>query len=266
MNWHLTFWLAVGLAIAATLSTALLGYAQGPILEFALTVEGVLVAEMALYQIMRRMERAKLKIMIAEKQDELLVKTGFVKGHLKLEVRSLNKTLKDARVLCNNTHYPWIYENGKTREKRDILVGESPACFSPLIIEGKILSEGDVVKEPEGYSEMWIGTEPPKDAHGVPEGLSIPKGAQAIRLIIREATSGKEATRFGIVAPLSIPDMLLEMRGVKVIENTDLSIRIIAEGIEEVRDYSLALDLRSLLWRHAKDGQYLGLFFKLREK
>jgi hypothetical protein len=215
---------------------ALLDYA----VQFLIGVLAVIVAELALYRYFKRREQAKIEI-----------HSSIRKDGLGIQVETMNKTLKDARVLLNGVPYPWRMPDGSEVARRDIFVGElPPAEFVPYRVKAENITED--FKSKEGERSMWVDIKaPPRVTDPLPEG------AHAMRYVITEITTEKEFVSFSIVTS----ERARKAGGFnlgnvsKYISDERVSIRIVADGIEEVRDYVMALNMSGLVFTSTKDGQ-----------
>lgn len=250
MDWPRTpriFWLVLVLAIILTLYLSIVGFIKlgSPILELILIIEATLASEMVFYKVTRKLETADIKI------------NAQINGNeFRIQVQSMNKTLRDARVYCNGIWYPWKYESG-LELKRDILVGEEPpAFFVPFQVSMEAVAEPKTLNEqPEGTQMLML--EPQEQAL-----------KSAILIIMTEMTTKKEVTRLIIVTPYEMPEGSCDLSGIdKFFEGPKLSIRIVAEGIEEVKDYDRELRLRRLALFRDKNEKRIGILqFELKEK
>ena len=92
------------------------------IFDFLITVEAVVIAELALYEVLKSSEETKLTIKLHSKKEKL----GF-------SVESENKTIKNAYPMFDDIRYQWEDDNGMPYEVKDLYVGAEPCYFYPLI-------------------------------------------------------------------------------------------------------------------------------------
>jgi hypothetical protein len=201
----------------------------------------VVIAELSLYEIMERLERTEIKI-VAD-----LVVTGKAWDY-GVQVRSMNKTLKDAWVICNGVRYPWSEADGKTIEKRDIYVGEEPpARFVPFKLRMEELTKDNIKDQPDGTIGVWLrapGSEPRKDAALDPADSL--EGNYAFLFIVTEALTGKDFFRLEVVHPLDFKGSINLPKLTKKAGFPQVSIRLVAEGVEEVKNYRFRLSVKGL--------------------
>lgn len=193
----------------------------GYFVAFIIGVVSVLLAEV----IMSRWRKPKITIETARSVDRL----GF-------SISVTNKEVKHAKARCNNIGYPW--ENGKKVETKTLIVGDNPSQFFPYQL---IYEETDDIskflKNETRYEEKTSG----------------------ILMTVRETTTNNIVYRY--VLP-SLPPRLTATGLMRFLEYTskpqfDASIRIIGEGIDEVRDYSLHIGLNDILMPLMKESESL---------
>jgi hypothetical protein len=107
-----------------TLYVNSLALLQQGLFEFLITLEGVVIAELALYEILK-----------ASEETELVIKMHGKKGKLGFSVESKNKTIKDAYPICNDFRYQWEDDDGSSHKVTDLYVGAKPSCFYPFKVE-----------------------------------------------------------------------------------------------------------------------------------
>jgi hypothetical protein len=120
--------------------------------EFLITVEGVVVAELLIYEMLKASEETELKIKIHSKKERL----GF-------SVESVNKTIKDAYPICNDIRYQWEDEDGSLHNVTDLYVGAKPSYFYPFTVTTEQIDgmPGMVFSEAQGID--YIGKIPHED-------------------------------------------------------------------------------------------------------
>lgn len=201
-----------------------------PILDFLVnqftvlmvTIIGVVISEVALYYYFRRREKPRINISVSNEKDRL----GF-------SVSTEKKVIRDARVRCNKINYAWENQDGAKIERKDLYVGDLPSTFYPFQVKLEYLE--DITKY-----RRWIWDE---------EG-----GTGGIVASIIEAETKKTVFTAGYQIPQKATAMWV-MGKFAGKPFYDLSIRIIGEGIEEVKDYSLHIGLNSLLIPVIKEGK-----------
>jgi hypothetical protein len=188
----------------------------GYIVELIVTVVGLLIAE-HLYSLIKK---PKIYITPITKGDRL----GF-------SVSVEKKMVKDARVRCNNRTYMW--ENGEARERKDLHIGDEPSSFYPYSVNSKYL------KDASDYTHLTVdGAKTVGYLLTTIIELYVKIVFQCAYPII-EATASPETT--------ASPFESLEVKASPPYYSPiHASIRIIGEGIEEKRDYSLAIGLKNL--------------------
>lgn len=210
-------------------------FLQAPLTELIVTIIGVLITEVALYYYFKRHEKPKINIETIRKDEKL----GFT-------VSVGKKMIKDARIRCNNINYTW--DDGASR--RDLFVGDTPSIFYPF--ETKIKYAEDITEYPHwglNKTELESGT--------------------GIIVSVVEITTQKTVYVEGIPIPKNSDFLFLDGR----YSNKPLlkvSIRIIGEGIEEEKDYTLHIGLSNLLIPAIKEGKpimdYAKCTFQLKKK
>jgi hypothetical protein len=196
-----------------------LDFLRDCIVAIVLTVVGVVIADM----ILTYHRKAKFVIETIHKGDKL----GF-------SVSVKRRTIKDARVRCNNMDYPW--ENGTTSKRKDLFVGDTPSFVFPF--QAKV----EYVDDISSKFKDWIK----KDGED-PNGILI---------TIREISTQDVVGSYGI--PLSFPKGSAQAfiyGHFDRIHFLDASIRIIGEGIEEERDYLLRVGLDTIYIPAIRDGK-----------
>lgn len=142
--------------------------------------------------------------------------------------------MRDARVRCNQANYDWEGVNGNEIERKDIFVGDSPSAFFPFMSEATWLNPSQM----EGQYATWHSFESKQDRPEETQG--------AVIITATERKSRKIIFRLGYVFPKGGKEAWIfnpSGRGQPVFK---ASIRIIAEGIEEVRDYSVSLSMNNI--------------------
>jgi len=186
------------------------------------SIIGVVIAELALYRYFKNREKPKITITTIQKDNKL----GF-------NVSADRRMIKDARVRCNNVNYRWENEEENSKlDRKDLFVGDAPSVFYPFCIEIKF------VKDLKRYFRYaFEGAE----NEGIVVSLTDLKTEN---IVFQEAYAIPQGSKSMLVL------------GQYSKENSmDLSIRIIGEGIEEVKDYSLHVGLSNLIIPLIKDGE-----------
>jgi len=223
--------------LGLTDTSVLLGYLIG----FVLSVIAVIVAEMALSYYFKGKEKTKVDI------------HSHIKEHdFGIQVDSMNKTLKEARVILNGVQYPWIMADGSEVQRRDIFVGEEPpAIFIPFRIESSNITNEFPQHNTKGIS-AWLDVKAPKRLTD-----PLPAGAHAMLYVLSEKKTNKVFAQFILVTSeraRSVGSYNMGS-GLNMISEARISIRVIAEGIEELREYVLALNLLGLSFVPLGDGE-----------
>ncbi len=150
-----------------------LAFLQG-LFEFLITVEAVVIAELALYAILRKFE-----------ETDLTIKMHSKKGKLGFTVESNNRTIKNAYPICNGIRYQWEDDDGLICSVKDLYVGAKPSYFYPFTwtVERKVEAEGHeidviVLAEVKGTTSVWskwdmAETLPNGTIIGLPPDVSI---------------------------------------------------------------------------------------------
>ena len=142
--------------------------------EFLITVEAVVIAELALYEILKAFEETNLTIKIHSK-----------KGKVGFSVESNNRTIKNAYPICNEIRYQWEDDDDLICSVKDLYVGAKPSSFYPFTWtdERKVEADGHeinviVLAEVKGTTSVWskwdmAETLPDGTVIGLPPDVSI---------------------------------------------------------------------------------------------
>ena len=177
---------------------------------------------------------AMVSILLAEQLLSYWRKPKFIfsteqKGDkLGFSVKVQKKNVIGAKVRCDGKAYSWDDEN--KAEEKNLYVGDAPSSFFPFqVIVDYVEDTGN-----EGKEEL----------------------AKAIIIAVREITTQKVFYGYCVlIRPQASQMFLSAISRDKPLYN--VSIRIIGEGIEEVRDYSLYVGLDSLSIPVIKEGKPL---------
>jgi len=209
-----------------------LGFLQGILLELVLTVEGVLVADMAFNHYKKRSERLKISIESTMKGSDL----GF-------KVSTLNKTIKSAKVRCNNNSYDWDLGSKGSQREVDLLVGDEPSKFFPFKTSVRWLNMDEIRNLP--FRTSFHPLESPT-AETIAGGFLFN---------ITEVNINKEVWRLILMVPEGMESFAMQNPLTSQM-HLPVSIRIIGEGVEEVRDYSspVVLGTITMIWPRPLQG------------
>ena len=144
--------------------------------EFLITVEAVLIGELALYEILKTFE-----------ETDLTIKMHSKKGKLGFSVESNNRTIKNAYPTCNEIRYQWEDDHGLMCSVKDFYVGAKPSYFYPFTwtVERKVEADGHEINvimldEVKGNTSVWVDREwgmaetlPDGTIIGLPSDVSI---------------------------------------------------------------------------------------------
>jgi len=192
----------------------------GTLLGFLLAVASVVVGSF-LYDFLKR-KRNKPRLELATKQE---------KNRLGFEVRSKNKTLREARVRCNHVEYEWESKEGGLTRRKDILVGDDPSVFYPFRHNGVWIDKKDLPSVLGGTPVT-----PAHDKRDVRGGLLV---------TITETTIGKEYWRRLFTLPEQATAVMLTPGNAPPAEFL-ISIQVIAQEIEEEGDYAVRVGLNEV--------------------
>jgi hypothetical protein len=206
-----------------------------PIYQLILTIIGVVIAGVAVYYLLRAIGKPRFSIKTLVKGDNL----GF-------SVSVERNMIKDARVRCNNINYFW--EDGTRLERKDLYVGDVPSSFFPYRVNVEYvnnISENSRTHEEEARFRCGV------------------------LITIKEITTQKTVHVEGHPIPKNFTTPVLFGRSPKE-PIFNASIRVIGEGVEEKRDYSLNVGLNSLIVPAIKEGKplmaYVSFSFALKKK
>jgi hypothetical protein len=209
---------------------------QSSLYDLILTIIGVVIADLAVATFLARRGKPKIAIDTVREGDKL----GF-------KVSVDRRTIKNARVRCNNMSYDWKVEPSGETGYKDLLVGDEPSSFFPFQVSadyGNTKVKFQVNQQTVGpYNAVLISVK------------EITTQKNILRNVI---PISKEMASFFYFAPYADEP------------HFDVSIRIIGEGIEEVKDYSLHVGLNSLSIPIIKEGKplmdYISYSFELKKK
>ena len=167
------------MALLLPSARASLALLQQGLFELLITVEGVVIAELALYEILKASEKTKLTIKLRLKKKKL----GF-------SVESENKTIKDAYPMCNNIRYQWEDDDDSLHNVKDLYVGAKPIHFYPFTwtVERKAIPEGRdidfiVLDEVKGRQQDYIDKIPEKAKEASSNGTILRLPDVSIRIV-----------------------------------------------------------------------------------
>ncbi len=169
-----------------------------------LTIIGVVLGELALYPLLKKLEKPKILIKAVHKDGNLF---GF-------SIQMLKKNVLNARVRCNHTNCFWEEKEGRI-PKKDLMAGDDPSFVYPFIASGEVF---EVNASPFLADEL--------------------KGRQGLLLKITETESKKLVFIGSYFVPISakIKKWIFTPERVDV-PNFNVSLTIIGEGIEEKKEY-----------------------------
>lgn len=157
--------------------------------------------------------------------------------------------IKDSRVRCNNINYPW--EKGDEKiERKDLYVGDTPSVFFPYQVSWEYVNE-----IPHPFRANRIIDRKPSDV--------------GILLTIKEISTQKIVFKESLLIPKD-GDKFLMVAEPKKRLTFNTSIRLIGEGVDDDKDYSVKIELNDLVHQDIKEGKFtsnqMWLTFKLRRK
>lgn len=204
-----------------------------------LTIVGVVIGELAIYHLLRALEKPKLIISTARRENKL----GF-------SVSVKKKMVKDARVRCNNINYFWEEKDGKEIERKDLFVGDSPSFFFPFQVDV------EYVTDLFGYPNVMVLK-------------CVKEYSGGILITVKELKSQKIVYQLVYAIPIRTRSMIGNFHYANKPVIT-ASVRIIGEGIEQEKDYSLCVGLNRLVIPAIKEGKpimdYVSYSFELKKK
>jgi hypothetical protein len=207
-----------------------------PIYWAILTIIGVVIGGLAVYYLLRVRGKPRLFIQTLVKGDNL----GF-------GVSVERNMIKDARVRCNDINYFW--EDGTRLERKDLYVGDAPSSFFPYRVNVEYVNH---ISE----HSKWTYEDETRFSGGV-------------LITVKEMATQKTVHVEGHPIPKNVMTPVVFARSPKE-PIFDASIRIIGEGVEEKRDYSLNVGLNSLIVPAIKEGKplmdYVSFSFELKKK
>jgi len=204
--------------------------------EFVIVVIGSVLASLILYPLLRNLEKPKFSFETVQDVDKL----GF-----RISVKK--RMIKDCRVRCNNINYSW--EDGdKKIERKDLYVGDTPSVFFPYQLSWSYVKE---IPHPSRANRVI--NKKPSDV-GV---LFTIKELSTKNILFKEYFLMRN-DRF-----MMIPEYKKEC-------TFNASIRVIGEGVEEVKDYSVKIGLKDLGYPEIKEGKFtsdqIWVTFELKKK
>ena len=184
-----------------------------------MSIIAVVIGEMAVYELLKTRGKPKINI-------NALCKFGKLGFSVSVE----KKMVKDARVRCNNISYDWetLKDKNSTSSvsRKDLHVGDTPSTFFPYQVTMEFMEDFSKylkVIVPEGETE-FIG---------------------AISIKVAERTTLKTVYDFVLAIPTHTTWVAMLANYTREPAFV-ASIRLIGEGIEEVRDYACYLKLKRL--------------------
>jgi hypothetical protein len=118
---RITVLVSTAIVTSATIYIETLGLIPPVLFDLAITIEGVVIAELILTEIFKALEETKLTIELHSKNE----KVGF-------SVESENKTIKDAYPMFDGIRYQWEDDGGSRYDTLDLYVGAKPCYFYPF--------------------------------------------------------------------------------------------------------------------------------------
>lgn len=129
MNFRRNLLVLTILVALFTIYSNSLGLILQSLFELLITIEGVVIAELTLYEILRISERTELTIKLHAKKKKM----GF-------SVESENRTIKDAYSMFDGVRCMWEDDDGSLHKVKDLNVGAKPCYFYPLSARTEQLS------------------------------------------------------------------------------------------------------------------------------
>jgi hypothetical protein len=160
------------------------------------------------------------------KKPKITITTSRKEKKLGFSVSVDKQMIKDARVRCNGKSYSW--EDETEEKRRDLYVGDDPSSFYPYRINSEYLDDAS------NYTRVAP----------LEKTISI---SGWVLITVKEIAS--QETVFQCAYP--IPQLPV-LTSVEIyarhhpLPRFNVAIRIIGEGVEEKRDYSLILGLKDL--------------------
>lgn len=145
--------LTVVAALLTVYASSLTLIQQG-LFEFLITVEAVVIAELALYEILKATEATKLTVKLHGKKEKI----GF-------SVESDNRTIKSAYPIFDEDRYLWEDDDGSLHQVKDLYVGAKPCYFYPFIATPEPTEWGTniVLTEVKKNREVYFDNSEPND-------------------------------------------------------------------------------------------------------
>ena len=166
----------------------------------------------------------------------VVVTKTLVKGdNLGFGVSVERKMIKDARVRCNNISYAW--EDGAKLERKDLGVGDAPSSFFPYQVAVEYVD--DISKDPKWNYDKTEGMEP----------------CGGVLITVKEITTRETVHVCGYPIPKNVKTPFVFARNARDLFSA--SVRIIGEGVDERRDYSLNVGLDSPIVSAIREGKSL---------
>jgi len=167
------------------------------------------------------------------KKPKLIFDVVNVENNVGISVSVQRKTIKDARVRCNNISYPWfsISKEGTKieTEKKDLYVGDIPSVFFPYQASVEYVRN---INTPQ-YNRYFLTKQP----------LNEP--CEGIVITVKEKITQKQVYNVAYSIPEHLKYMTVFAK--YTIEPViKASVRIIGEGMEEEKDYSLSIGLNNM--------------------
>lgn len=129
MKFRRTLLVLTVLAALFTVYADSLGLTRQGLFELLITIEGVVIAELGLYEVLRMSE-----------QTELIIKLHAKKKKMGFSVESENRTIKDAYPMFDGVRCLWEDDDGSLHKVKDLNVGAEPCYFYPLSARTEQLS------------------------------------------------------------------------------------------------------------------------------
>ena len=213
----------------------------GTAISFALAVASVVVGSFLYDVLQSRRRRPRLDFYTTQSKERL----GFV-------IRSKNKTLKEARARCNLIEYDWESGDGVKARRKDILVGDDQSVIYPF-------QHNAVWIDSKDFSHKLDGT----PYTPVPTQAGV-RGGVLVTLV--EVTTGETFWKHLFMVPTEAVEFGLIPGNVLVAE-FPISLQLIAEEIEEERDYSVKFGLETVrIANLQEENPTIEYAFSLRKK
>lgn len=181
--------------------------------ELTVTIVGMVIVEVALHHYFGSREKPRIIIIPARSKDH---RVGF-------GVKVEKKTVKHAMFICNNRKYDWEDENGNKTSEVMLVCGDSFKTVFPF--QGKI----EEIKDMSKFSGP---------VYSATENESLSQKGYLFK--IEEISTGTTFNSWGCIIPKqhNVP-IVLNSSSPQYVLIPGVSLRVIGDGIEEVRNYRL---------------------------